>query len=276
MIKDAGYELYHAHRENKRGGGVAILYKKCLGVKAGEASTSRYLSFEFAFTTLTLKSKRRLLLVCVYRNQEIQFSVFYDEFNSFMGKVFTKGDIIMLVGDFNIWVDVEDNADAIKFLNCMNSYGLTQFIHEPTHRNGHTLDHVYLNDMQFKIQQRVINETMGLVTDHFPILIEIPSAKKQQASQTVHYRKMKEVDINVYKDDLLASFQGLNYNENFETLCSQFRKSLSSITNKHAPVITNKKKQGEPLWIDNEYRQCRATRRKLERKWKKQRTDEID
>ena len=28
-IKNAGFEITHAHRENKRGGGVAIIYKKC-------------------------------------------------------------------------------------------------------------------------------------------------------------------------------------------------------------------------------------------------------
>ena len=32
-IKEAGYELYHAYREGKRDGGVAILYMKKMNVK---------------------------------------------------------------------------------------------------------------------------------------------------------------------------------------------------------------------------------------------------
>ena len=48
MIRDAGYELHHAHRESKRGGGVAILYKKQLVLKKGEGSCSQYTSFEYA------------------------------------------------------------------------------------------------------------------------------------------------------------------------------------------------------------------------------------
>ena len=83
LITDAGYKLHHAYRTDKRGGGVAIIYKKHLAVKDGDASSSRYLSFEYAFVTLTLQSKRRIVLVCVYRNQEISFASFYEEFSSF-------------------------------------------------------------------------------------------------------------------------------------------------------------------------------------------------
>ena len=197
-IKDTGYELHHAHRENKRGGGVVIMYKKHVCAKNGEASSSQYLSFEYAYVTFTLKSKRRIVLVCVYRNQEISFAIFHDEFSSFMEKIYKKGDAAVLVGDFNVWVDVEDNAEANKLLTLMNAYGLNQIVQEPTHRSGHTLDQIYVNDMQVTIEHQVINETMGLTTDHFPILVGIPSANKQQKTHTITYRKMKDVDFNAF------------------------------------------------------------------------------
>ena len=175
-IKDAGYKLHHANRDKKRGGGTAIIYKKNLMIKDGEASVTDFSSFEFSYITLTLQTKRKVVLLLVYRKQEVKFSIFNDEFTVLMDKIQCKGDILMVVGDFNVWVEIADDKDASDLRNMMHSYGLSQVIEEPTHRNGHTLDHVYINQHQMEIEHKVINEALGLVTDHSPIIIDIPSA----------------------------------------------------------------------------------------------------
>ena len=41
-IRDAGFTLHHSFRENKRGGGCAIMYKKHLLVKKGDSSSTEY------------------------------------------------------------------------------------------------------------------------------------------------------------------------------------------------------------------------------------------
>ena len=78
-IRDAGYKLNHAYRENKRGGGCAIIYKEKLAIKDGDASSSSFESFEYANVTLTLKSGRKLLIVCLYRKQEVPMKRFSEE-----------------------------------------------------------------------------------------------------------------------------------------------------------------------------------------------------
>ena len=58
-------------------------------------------------------------LVCVYRKQEIAVSVFIEEVSAFVEKIAFKEDLFMFVGDlgdFNLWVDVEDDANAIQML----------------------------------------------------------------------------------------------------------------------------------------------------------------
>ena len=52
LIKDCGFDLHHTYREGKRGGGVAIMYKKDLLVKEGGASTTQYQSLDYASITL--------------------------------------------------------------------------------------------------------------------------------------------------------------------------------------------------------------------------------
>ena len=55
-IKEAGYDILHDNRDNKRGGGTAILYRKSLKVKRGHASTSKYLSFEYSHISLNISA----------------------------------------------------------------------------------------------------------------------------------------------------------------------------------------------------------------------------
>ena len=105
MICEAGYKLHHAYRQEKRGGGVAIMYKEKLAVKEEDASTSKYISFEYACITLTLQLQRRIVLICLYRNQEVSFTLFHDELSLFLDMIF-KGDVALIVGDFNVWIEV--------------------------------------------------------------------------------------------------------------------------------------------------------------------------
>ena len=61
-IKEAGFEIVHANRDDRRGGGVAILYKKSLRVKPGEESTTKFSSFEFAYCCIQASRSKIVLL----------------------------------------------------------------------------------------------------------------------------------------------------------------------------------------------------------------------
>ena len=91
--------------------------------------------------------------------------------------------------------DDRDNIDSQKLLSLMNAYGLSQAVREPTNRSGHTLDHVYFNEYQFEIKHEVVATSLGLTTDHFPIILEIPGAAAKDNSQTISYRKLKFKNI---------------------------------------------------------------------------------
>ena len=96
-IKDAGFEIVHAHREDQRGGGTAIIYTHTLNVKPGEISTSLFLSFEFSYVTFT-SEKSKILLACIYRQQEVSCKIFCEELEKFIDGIFHKGDMLILVG----------------------------------------------------------------------------------------------------------------------------------------------------------------------------------
>ena len=270
-IKDAGYELIHGFRENQRGGGVAILYKNSLAVKPGEASSTKYQSFEFSFLVLTVM-KSKLLLICVYRKQEISCRIFCEELEKLVEQLFDKGDSVMIVGDFNLWVDEKDDKDSEKVLTLMNKYGLFQLVDKPTHREGHTLDHVYINPLQTDIEIKVIEETLGLTTDHYPIIIEIPTVEHQQEKQTIAFRNFKNIDAQMIQTEFKQVFAEIADSEetSFERNYSKYDTLSRDIIEKHAPIITKTLKDNlDPPWMDAEYKSNRIKRRKLEKKIKR-------
>ena len=273
-IKSHGYELHHAYREDKRGGGAAIIYKKKLMLKEEEASSSHFSSFEYSYVTLTLISKRRLVLICVYRKQEVAFEAFDQEFTTFIDKLMNKGDALLVVGDFNVWIDVEDNPQAIRLRTLMSACGLSQIVTEQTHRDGHTLDHIFVNEFQLEVRHKVIDDTLGLTTDHYPIVMEIPSLNKVDVVKKVSYRRLKDVDLTLFRQELADSLSHLEDQPNFEDIVSQYDKITRAVTDKHAPIIRRTQKSGEATWVDQEYRKNRAKRRKMEKLWKRNRTEE--
>ena len=49
-------------------------------------------------------------------------------------------DKVIVVGDFNIHVDVENDSLNINFNSVLDSIGFSQSVHRPTHCLNHTLD----------------------------------------------------------------------------------------------------------------------------------------
>ena len=59
-----------------------------------------------------------------------------------MESVILSKEHLLVLGDFNIHLDVSDDADAIKFLDLLESLGLEQHVTKSTHIHDHILDHL--------------------------------------------------------------------------------------------------------------------------------------
>ena len=154
VIKEEGFEVTHENRGGKRGGGVAIIYRQQCKIKKGEGSTEKYLSFEYVYCILQT-TEFKVLLVCLYRLQEVSFTTFCDEIEKFMEAIFHKGDQVIVIGDFNEWAE-EQNADSMNLLTMMNAFGLSQCIQGATR---HTLDQVCVNEHQMKMNRKIGDRT---------------------------------------------------------------------------------------------------------------------
>ena len=270
-IRDAGFKLSHAHRSNTPGGGVAIIYKATLKLKNMEKSTVRFSSFEYC--SVLLHSTLKIIILCIYRKQEIPMNAFISEFTDIMDEMTSKCESILVLGDFNIWIDEINNKDSISINNIMNSYGLSQLVSEPTHIKGHTLDHLYANQYQVKMSSCVLHVQFDISPDHFPIMAELHCIKQESVPKKVKYRQLASIDLDIFKKSIQDVINTLHIDEDssFGENYAKFKINTKMLLDRHAPerVKTIKSNSSTPKWMDTEFRRQRSIRRKYERIWRR-------
>ncbi|XP_065815183.1 uncharacterized protein, partial [Labrus bergylta] len=108
-------------------------------------------------------------VVVVYRPPG-PYSEFLSEFAEFLSDSVLNSDKIIVVGDFNIHVDVDNNSLSTAFMSLLDSIGFTQGVNEPTHRFNHTLDLVLAYGIE--IHNLTVFLENPLLSDHFFITFD--------------------------------------------------------------------------------------------------------
>ena len=143
-IIPAGYSFKQVPRATqKRGGGIALLYKTGFNVRLTYIGllprSFEFLSAEFITPTVSLR------LIILYRPQQkstfCTFSEFLDEFTLLIDNVLLSPMPLIVGGDFNIHVNDSCDNSAKSFIDLLSSSGLLQ------HISGHTLDLLITRDV---------------------------------------------------------------------------------------------------------------------------------
>jgi hypothetical protein len=114
-------------------------------------------------------------------------------------------ETLLILGDFNIHVDVADNLDCIKFLDMLmlESVGLQQHVKHPTRVGGHTLDLIITRQIDRIIS--VEPRADQFLSDHSSTLCFLQFEKPRITLKAVTYRKWKSVNIENLNRELKES-----------------------------------------------------------------------
>ena len=113
------------------------------------------------------------------------------------------------------------------------------------------------------------------ISDHFPVIFNIPSFTNicNPSTKKISYRNLKSIDRNEFSQNFISALENKLQpnieNIDFSSHYKIFSECATTTLNSVAPVRT-KSPSGPslPLWMDAEYREERALRRRLERVWK--------
>ena len=113
-------------------------------------------------------------------------------------------------------------------------------------------------------------EAKELFADHFAVCFAYKLLKPPTASTTIRYRKLKQLDLNRFKEDIACLKDTDTHDQSLDTLIGAYNNVLHTVLDKHTPIITKRVKgtTAKP-WYDNEVHHEKNERRKIERIWRK-------
>ena len=171
-------------------------------------------------------------------------------------------------GDFNIHAD-SDLTTSHNFSGILDNFHLTQHINFPTHDDGHTLDLLITRSSSTVITH--LSQHESCQSDHKSFTFKFfPHIRPTTERTTIQYRFYNTIDVDNFKNDILASLLYTKPASNASDLADQFSSTLRSILDIHAPIKTKTVVQRPHTpWIDPEILQAKRERSRLERCWRR-------
>ena len=263
-----GYSLIHTPR-NGRGGGTAVVHRDNVAVSLVNNDQS-WSSFEL--TECLIKSSKCVRLSVVYRPPSASNrAAFLDEFSDYLSQLVTCTGEPLIVGDFNLHMNVSADRDAAEFLSVLSSTGLMQHVSTSTYRNSHTLDLVIS-----KLNSQLVDwwrSTDEGFPDHFPVYAELSMTKPSFPRQQVTSRKIRGITQDSLRAAVLATPLVNNTRLNslsLDEMVAMYNDELRSIMNVLAPLKTRTLViRPDSKWHTDAIRMAKQRRRQAERRWRK-------
>ena len=273
----SGYTLLSKHRplpanynpKHNLGGGLAFLLKENLTHISSTCPT--YTSFESFSITVKL-GHGNITIFNIYRppsdsKHANTFSVFLDEFQSFLEFAATTPHDFIITGDFNIHVNKSDRQST-QFNDLLHAHNLNQHVTFPTHRLGNTLDLVITPSASSL--SPVLSAHPVSPADHFPVISGFQLCVPEPPPVSVRtFRRIRSIDTDLFMSDLSSQPLITNPPSTLSDLVESYNSTLTRLLDKHAPLIS-KPLQSRPSnpWFTPYLHQLKAARRRLARAWK--------
>ena len=115
----------------------------------------------------------------------------------------------------NVKLDDMTLRNTKIFLHILESSGLQQHIHEPTHHLGHMLDVIISRDTSSILTDVEVvdiglcNENEVTIRDHYAVTSTLKHAMPRAVKKLVNYRKLQSIDIPSFCEDIATSLMKL-------------------------------------------------------------------
>ena len=97
--------------------------------------------------------------------------MFIDDITDSLAEALSQHQNIILVGDFNMHINNQDDPEANILMDIMTALGLQQHTNFVTHCSGNTLDLIFT---EIIMRQKVIKCTPGpFISDHYAVNITL-------------------------------------------------------------------------------------------------------
>ena len=212
----SNYQMVYIPRpDGRKGGGIAVLFKKFITVRVIDYSKYRSCQFEYLVCAVNI-NKLVLKLMVVYRPNptaanNLNVSLFWKQFEKLLSRYALCTEELIITGDLNFYLEDANNNNTQLLHSVLDEYGLDQKIQQPTHVAGHTLDVLIvrsesslLKSIQV-IDPVLFNECGKVIKDHFAIHWSLDVIKPKPTVKEIEYRELNKIDYTKLNKCLLDS-----------------------------------------------------------------------
>ena len=269
VLNNDNLKLANVNRISRKGGGIALVYSNNLKVTHREDANK--MSFKYAIWGLEHKGTQ-MTIVAIYRppystTNQATMQSFFEEFTNWIETKSNECNNIIVLGDFNIHINNNQDAEANRFKDIMEALGLQQHVSFSMHRYGNTLEHIYT-----EIGSAVVIDYCKegpILSDHTAVICGTNVQRENITRKEVSYRKIKEIDLKELSRNIKFDPDSYN-NKTVDELVIVLEKTLKEALDKHAPEVQRiaTVRQKTP-WFNQQVLEQKRLVRKRERSWKK-------
>ncbi|XP_068741907.1 uncharacterized protein [Montipora capricornis] len=264
-----GCRIEQIPRNYARGGGVALVYIKCVKAKLNSSVNVR----SFELIDVQLMSARNLRLAVIYRPppssmNSFTVGLFLDEFSYFLEGLVLALSALLVAGDFNFHVDDQEDDDARRFLQVLELHDLTQHVSHSTHKYVYTLDLIITRANDDLVGKCFVHDP--LISDHLAAHVSLRLAKLPPERRTMSYRRIHAIDFHELCRDLEnSSLVRDAETSDLSDFVNKYSNTLKSLLDTYAPLRTKTiTLRPTASWYNDEIRSEKRRRRALERRWR--------
>jgi len=145
-------------------GGLAFIYRQSLRLQKKNLDAVPT-TFEFLCGFATTASCHFILLGVYRPGSQPPSATFFDDLSAVFDELAVYQCPVLICGDFNVHVDVDNDTHAVHLADLLQCYGFVQHVMQSTHKDGHTLDLVITRKETTVCDLHV----GGLISDHAPV-----------------------------------------------------------------------------------------------------------
>ena len=229
-----GYKSLSISRQDKVGGGIAIVYKTELNISI--ARDEPYKTMELSSFIIS-SGNRQINLITIYRLPDTDVLEFCNELANLLKTNINLSGELILLGDFNIAVSKLFNAEPATFLDVLDSFNLVNKVDRPTHRLSNTLDLIILDANSSIIP---IIKVDRLFSDHNIVFFDISLPHTITTSKVKFYRKLKNINLEGFIKDIGEFCLNNPTGPSLEDNMNHYHMMLQTILDIHAPIKRHK------------------------------------
>ena len=139
----------------------------------------------------------------------------------------------IIMGDFNLHVNNENDDNSVNFLEMMLAFGLKQNVMFDTHKSGNTLDLIFTeNDSTVTVKSVYKGEQLS---DHSIVHMVLSLQKDKYEKCVIQFRDLKNLNYEELAADINIQY-ALGEERDIDAVSAWFNQELSDALERHAPM----------------------------------------